>query len=285
MAVAPFVSSAKKIKTGNKVLRELSLDQYTGIPTVPQILSSDPDDFIKLANIFYDMGYGRVNWNLGCPFSIVVKKGRGAGMLCHPERIEYFLEKTMSSVKPELSIKLRLGFSHPEDILMLLPIFNRFPLAELIIHPRTGRQMYTGEVDLAVFEQCLDLSQHKVVYNGDINSFQNFSQLAERFPRVDAWMIGRGLIGDPFLAEEIKFRIQKPYGEKVRILREFHDRLFAAYSKILSGPSHITNKMKEIWTYMGSFLEHREKIQKKIWKTQHRNNYIEVVDKIFADLI
>ena len=283
MAIAPFISSSKKMKPENNLLREFYPDKNTGIPTIPQIMSSNPDDFTLLANALYNIGCGTVNWNLGCPFPMVVKKGRGAGMLCYPDRIESFLEKTMPALKPKLSIKLRIGLTYPDEVLQLIPIFNQFQIEELIIHPRTGVQMYEGEVDLDIFEQCLNLSKHRVVYSGDIDSLEKLEMLSKRFGSVDRWMIGRGLIGNPFLAEKIKFNTEKPYDEKIKIMRAFHDQLFAEYSKILSGHAHITNKMKEIWTYMGGFFENGEKIRKKINKTHHRDNYVDVVNKVFNE--
>jgi len=283
LAIAPFISSSKKMKPENNLLREFYPDKNTGLPTIPQIMSSNPDDFTKLANALNEIGCGTVNWNLGCPFRMVVKKGRGAGMLCYPDRVESFLTKTMPALKPKLSIKLRIGFTYPGEVLELLPIFNRFELEELIIHPRTGVQMYEGEVDLDMFEQCLNLSKHRVVYNGDIDSLEKLEMLAKRFGSVKRWMIGRGLIGNPFLAEKIKFNMVKPYNEKIKIMMAFHDHLFDEYSKLLSGPAHITNKMKELWTYMGNFFENGDKIRKRINKTHHRDNYIDVVNKIFSE--
>jgi len=285
MAIAPFISSVKKMKPVNNLLREFYPDKNTGIPTIPQIMSSEPDDFTRLANALYNIGCGTVNWNLGCPFPMVVKKGRGAGLLCYPARVESFLEKTMPAIKPKLSIKLRIGLTYPDEVLQLIPIFNQFQIEELIIHPRTGEQMYEGEVDLDIFEQCLGLSKHRVVYNGDIDSFEKLEMLSKRFGSIERWMIGRGLLRNPFLAEKIKFNTEKPYYEKIKIIRAFHDQLFTEYSKILSGPSHITNKMKEIWTYMGNFFENGAKIRKKINKTHHRDNYVDIVNKVFDELI
>jgi tRNA-dihydrouridine synthase B len=283
LAIAPFISSSKKIKPENKLLRELSPDQNTGIPTIPQIMSSNPDDFRTIANTLYDIGHCEVNWNLGCPFPMVVKKGRGSGMLCYPDRIESFLEKTIPALKPQLSIKLRIGLTYSDDVLQLIPIFNRFPLSELIIHPRTGKQMYEGEVDLDMFEQCLSLAKHRVVYNGDIDSVEKYKMVAQRFGSVNGWMIGRGLLGNPFLAEEIKFHSKKPYAEKIKIMQAFHDNLFAEYSQILYGPAHITNKMKEVWTYMAGFFADSEKIRKRINKTHHPDNYTDIVNKVFSE--
>ena len=101
-------------------------------------------------------------------------------------------------------------------MLQLIPIFNRFPLEELVIHPGTGAQMYDGEVDLDMFEQCLGLSQHRVAYNGDIDSLEKFKMLSQRFGSVKRWMIGRGLIGNPFLSEKIKFNTESLMMKKTK---------------------------------------------------------------------
>ena len=285
LAIAPFISPSKKMKADNHLLREVYPDENRGITTIPQIMTSDPDDFTRIANVLYDLGCDTVNWNLGCPFPMVVKKGRGAGMLCHPGRVASFLEKAIPAMKPALSIKLRVGLAYSDEVFELLPIFNRFPIEEMIIHPRTGAQQYEGEVDLDIFEACLQLSKHRVVYNGDIDSPEKLAMLSKRFGSVERWMIGRGLLGNPFLAEEIKFGTEKPYREKVKIIRAFHDHLFTEYSKVLYGPSHITNKMKEIWTYLGGFFENGAKIQKRIRKLHHRDNYIDVVNQVFDELL
>ncbi|PKN19610.1 MAG: tRNA dihydrouridine synthase DusB [Deltaproteobacteria bacterium HGW-Deltaproteobacteria-6] len=282
-AIAPFISSSKKMKPDNKLLREFYPENNTGIPTIPQIMSSAPADFIMIANKLYDVGCGTVNWNLGCPYPMVVRKGRGAGLLCDPVRVESFLETAMPLLKPNLSIKLRIGLKYPDEVLELMPIFNRFPIEELVIHPRTGAQMYGGNVDLDIFGQCLDMSKHRVVYNGDIDSFEKFELLTKRFGSIERWMLGRGLLANPFLAEKIKFNTEKPYAERIKIIRGFHDHLFAEYLKILSGPSHITNKMKAVWTYLGDFFEDGAKIKKRIWKTHHRDNYLDVINKIFSE--
>ncbi len=283
LAIAPFVSSSKKMKPDNRLLRDFARERNTGLPTIPQILGSDPDDFVMLANRLFDIGYATVNWNIGCPFRMVVRKGRGAGILCYPYRVESFLEKAMPALKPKLSIKLRIGLKYPDDVLELMPIFNKYALAELIIHPRTGMQMYEGDVDLDMFEQCLKLAAHRVVYNGDITSAGRLAMLSKRFGSVDRWMIGRGLIGNPFLAEEIKTNEVKPFSEKIKIMKAFHDHLFAEYSKMLHGPAHITNKMKEVWTYMANFFEASDKVRKKINKTHQRDHYVAVVNEIFNE--
>lgn len=285
LAITPFISSSPKMRSGKSLFAEFHPDHNTGIPSIPQIMSSRPDDFAVLANFLFDLGYESVNWNLGCPFPMVVKKGRGSGMLCYPDRIEAFLDRAMPAVKPQLSIKLRLGLKDPDDIFELTPIFNRYPIKELIIHPRTGAQMYEGNVDLDRFEQCLKLSKHPVVYNGDIDSLEAFQTLRSRFPSVSRFMIGRGLLSDPFLAEAIRSGTDRPYDDKVLVLRAFHDDLLARYAERLSGPSHLINKMKEVWTYLGGFLENDDKLRKQIKKARHMDRYHDAVNAFFDDIL
>lgn len=282
-AMAPFISTSKRKKVETVILRELEPAANTGLPVIPQILSNDPEDFIPLADALFNMGYKTVNWNLGCPFPVVVNKGKGSGMLCYPAAVERFLDRTVPMMKAKLSIKCRLGLVYPDEILALIPIFNRYPVEELIIHPRTGRQMYTGNVDLDTFSRCIDISGHETVYNGDINSTAGFGMLEHRFPSVKKWMIGRGIISDPFLAEEIISGSSRSHDAKIKIIRSFHDELFGEYSKIMSGPAHITDRMKGIWFYLGNFFENGEKIKKRIHKAQNVNHYLDVIKNILGD--
>jgi len=282
-AMAPFISTSKRKKVETVILRELDPEKNTGITVIPQILSKDPDDFIPLADQLYEMGYHTVNWNLGCPFPVVVNKGKGSGMLCYPLAIEQFLDRTIPVMKAKLTIKLRIGLAYPDEILALIPIFNRYPVEELIIHPRTGKQMYEGDVDLDILSRCVEISRHEIVYNGDLDSTARYEILSKRFPSIGRWMIGRGLLADPFLAEKIISGDTRSMEEKIRIIRRFHDDLFDEYSKVMSGPAHITDKMKSIWAYLGNFFENSEKVKKKIHKAQNVKHYLDVVKNIFKE--
>jgi len=229
------------------------------------------------------MGYPVVNWNLGCPFPVVVNKGKGAGMLCYPVAVERFLDRTIPVIKPKLSIKLRTGLAYGEEILALIPIFNRYPLEELIIHPRTGKQMYEGDVDLNVFSKCIDISSHEIVYNGDLDSTEKYGELSGRFPSIKKWMIGRGLLSDPFLACKIATGVRMSREEEIAAIRSFHDELFAEYSKVLSGPAHITDRMKSIWAYLADFFKNSDRVRKRINKAQSVNHYLDAVSAVFDD--
>ena len=189
LAITPFISSTHGWKKLNSLLKEFALDKNYGLKTIPQILSNDPDDFLRLANSLNEIGHSTINLNLGCPFPMVVNKGKGCGMLPYPAKIESFLDKIFSKFKSNLSVKLRLGLEYPDEILYLIPIFNNYPIDELIIHARTGKQMYKGNVNLDIFEECLSISQNEIVYNGDIQTISDYQDLCKRFNSISKWMI------------------------------------------------------------------------------------------------
>jgi tRNA-dihydrouridine synthase B len=192
-AVAPFVTSIKGRRIKASHLLDLKPLDNRLMPVVPQILSNHEDEFIRLANTLFDLGYPEINWNLGCPYPMVAKKMRGSGLLPYPDVIDRMLEKILGRFEGRLSIKTRLGRFCADEMDRIIPVFNRYPLARIIVHPRTGVQMYAGTVDLDAFESCLVKISHPVVYNGDIHNLDGYRAMEARFEGVSGWMVGRGV--------------------------------------------------------------------------------------------
>lgn len=248
-AMAPFILSVKVEGIKETHFKDLSPREEGGLTLVPQILGSEAEGFLATARVLADLGYEEVNWNLGCPYPMVAKKGRGSGLLPHPDRITRFLDAVCPRLGQGLSLKLRLGRENPKEILKILPVLEAYPLTRLIIHPRLGIQMYKGEVDLGGFEEAAALTRHRLSYNGDIKDLRTFRSLARRFPQVDEWMIGRWALYDPFLPARIK-GLALP-DRPLAVLQAFHEEVYAGYRAVLFGPGHVLDKMKEIWTYLG----------------------------------
>lgn len=281
-AVAPFIPTFKAIRSNPSHLKDVLPENNSAMPIVPQIIGNNHEDFIPLARQLSDLGYNTVNWNLGCPFPMVAKKQRGSGLLPYPERIDRFLEKAVPAIPNRLSIKVRLGRKTAEDLYKLMPIFNRYPLQEIIIHPRTGTQMYDGEPDLDAFEKCLDMTQHRIVYNGDIIDVESFQGLAARFTTVNSWMIGRGAIINPFLPAIIKTGNDR-FDNQVEIFRCFYDELFGEYQQVFAGPGHLLERMKGFWTYFSQAFKDGRKIRKKIHRTLKLPRYLKIVERFFEE--
>jgi tRNA-dihydrouridine synthase B len=281
-AISPFINTLSAKQISRSHIKDILPENNHGMPVVPQIIGNDPAGFIQLATKFHDLGFDTVNWNLGCPAPMVANKRRGSGMLPYPELIKAFLDEVMPRIPTRLSIKTRIGSKKKEEIFTLLPIFNQYPLAELIIHPRTGVQMYSGSVDLDTFEECLPLLQIPVAYNGDILDYGAFIKLKQRFKTVSRWLIGRGVLSNPFLPGILRSGDENIPQPEARF-KKFHDDLLEAYRTELSGQSHLLDKMKSYWLYFFRSFENGEPVFKKIKKVNTLKKYEAVVGKFLGE--
>ena len=278
-AVTPFVNPQKTPSYPDKLIADLLPEINRGLELIPQTLNTDAQGFIALGNRLYDLGYRELNWNLGCPVKMVAGKKRGSGLLPHPEKIIDLLDKVLPKLKPALSIKMRLGYQSHQESLDLLPRLDPFPLTEIIIHARLGIQLYKGHVYLEHFAQCREKTSHQLVYNGDLVTFEDFTSLSSRFDGIDRWMIGRGLLINPFLPAEIK-GIHLSEDERQEKLHLFHDELYQALKARLSGPGHLLGRMKQVWIYYIHAFPGKEKLLKKITRAATENNFLRAVDAV-----
>ena len=274
--------SVNSLNTRKNHIKDLMPDKNKGIKIIPQILSNNPNDFIALCTILKDYDYNEINWNLGCPYPMVANKIRGSGLLPFPQKIEEFLDAVLSKIDISLSVKIRLGRFNHNEVFNLIPVFNKFSLTKVIIHPRIGIQMYDGNVNLDIFEECTKLLKHSIVYNGDIKDINSFKILANRFSFIEEWMIGRHAVSNPFLADSIKNNFCEP-SQKIVIIKAFYDELFARYEEVLFGPKHLMDKMKEIWSYLSVSFKNGENLYKKIIITKNINEFKTIVSSIFSN--
>jgi tRNA-dihydrouridine synthase len=139
--------------------------------------------------------------------------------------------------------------------------------------------MYTGRVDLDAFKSCLTRIVHPVVYNGDINDLDGFQVLESRFPAVSGWMLGRGLIANPFLPEMIQGGSRRIRDRRFRF-GKFHDDLLDGYADLFCGPGHVLDRMKGFWRYFAAGRSDGPSLLKRIRKTATLDQYREVVSAV-----
>ena len=161
-----------------------------------------------------------------------------------------------------------------------MPVFNRYPLEKIIIHARTGRQMYEGTVDIDAFAESAALSAHPVVYNGDITGIVGFQYLVRRFPEVREWMIGRGAVADPFLPVRLR-NPAGPGGNEVPRMQRFHDTLVNAYCAKCKSPVPVLGIMKELWAYWSRSFVEGDVFLRKVLRTKRLDLYRLSVEEFF----
>ncbi len=277
---SPFIATADQNKITRSSLKDIIPEfNNPGVKVVPQLLGNSGADFRSFASAIVDLGYREINWNIGCPFPMVTNKRKGSGILTYPDMIKGFLDIVCADSAYTLTVKMRLGLNNPEEGMRVLDLLNEYPLGGVIIHARTGIQMYTGKVDLAGFAAMASACRHEITYNGDIFTCQDFLQVSSRFPAVKNFMLGRGALIDPFLPSAIKGRII-PAGHKMDMIRALHNEIFEHYKSILSGDKHLCDKMKEFWTYLSVHMDKDGKFMKKIKKCHSLAAYQAAVEPV-----
>lgn len=281
-----FIAPGQKGKFSAREKNDILPDHNRGICTVPQLLTNNPQDFITTAMKLGEMGYREINLNLGCPSRTVVTKYRGSGFLAKPGELDAFFAEVFSACGGEgslgemqISVKTRLGVEEPEEFFRILDIYNRYPLKELIIHPRTQRDFYSGPVHMDLFSYGAEHSRCPVCYNGDIRTGEDMRALEERFPALDRVMIGRGLLVDPAL----HLQLQGGRMPDKAALRTFHDRIYDWYRQEMPGARPVLFKMKELWAYMGQLFEDGRRPLKKIRKSERTEAYEAAVEELFRE--
>lgn len=276
----PFLSPSQNHVFTRRELRDI-LPQYNeGVPAVPQLLTRRAEDFLWAAGELAAMGYREVSLNLGCPSGTVAAKGKGAGFLAFPQELDRFLDEIFSRAPLAVSVKTRLGVHSPEEFPALLEIYNRYPIACLTIHPRVQRDFYKNSVRLDAFAQALRESRNPVCYNGDLVTAADCAALREKFPGVQALMLGRGLAANPALVRQAK---GGPGASREELIA-FHEALFEGFSAAFGSRRNAMPRMKEIWFYHICLFDGGERYARQLRKAADPRTYALCVSALFRDL-
>lgn len=275
---APFISPSEKCPITPRERKEVTPENNQGFYLVPQILTCRSEHFIEGARELQAMGYKEINLNLGCPSGTVCAKGKGAGFLPETLALQKFLDDIYSYAESDgvkISIKTRLGYFNPDEFYDLLDIFNKYPVSELIVHPRIRSDFYKGEPRKEYFAYAIEHSKCPLVYNGNIFSAKDYEEYSGSFgTSLDPVMLGRGLISDPSLADKLKgFTAETDFAKFKRL----HDTIYHEYQKVMSPDINVLYKMRELWSYWQTLFDGKERDIKRLLKAKKYAEYEDVV--------
>lgn len=314
---APFLSPSTAKDFSSREKNDICPEHNEGICLIPQLLTNQAEVFLLAAEKLEQMGYQEVNLNLGCPSGTVVAKKKGSGFLAYPQELQAFLEEIFRKTPIAVSVKTRIGKENPDEFPHLLEIFNQYPIKELIIHPRVQKDMYKNTPNWESLSWAVQHSANPVCYNGDLFCMEDYLRFRERFPDVGAVMLGRGLLRNPALANQLR-RVERQtqgsmqnitqnvtlsvtknitqnivqmengqktagmdFASETEALRGFHNQVYHDYQKVMSGDRNVLFKMKEIWFYLSASFPGCEKEMKKIKKAEKCLEYERAVDMMF----
>lgn len=275
----PFVSPNATFKFQTKEMNELIYNE--SLPVIPQILTNSAEHFLWAAREMADMGYGEINFNLGCPSGTVVAKRKGSGMLSYGDDLQRMLGEIFEGLPAgmKLSVKTRIGKEREEEWARILEIYRHFPFSELIVHPRVQKEFYRGHARRELMADTIAAAPWPVCYNGDIFSPAEAGAMEQAYPALDSLMMGRGLMADPALLRRIRGGARASRDE----LRAYHDALWEAYRARLGGDLNAIYRMRELWNYLcGSFLD-TDRFLKSVRKTKTGSEYLAAVEWLFAE--
>jgi len=274
---APFISNRN---LSSRETNDILPEHNAGMELVPQILTNRADVFLDIAEKLAFYGYQTVNLNLGCPSGTVTARKRGAGFLSVPQELERFLDEIFEKCRLRISIKTRIGILDPGEWEQLLEIYKKFPLEEVIIHPRLLGEYYSGVPHGEAFSKAREVLHVPLCYNGNITSRETFSDFTREFPFANAVMIGRGILMRPDLLREIK---GTECTDSPADLQAFHDEILEGYRQVMSGDTPTLHKMKDLWTYLSKSFEDSDRHLKKIQKASRITDYEIAVKKLFKE--
>lgn len=278
----PFISPTMHGTFTPRERKDILPAHTQGVPTVPQILANNAEYFLETTKELEAYGYTEVNLNLGCPSTGVVNKAKGSGLLGDPFRLEKFLDEIFEKSILPISIKTRIGRFEEEEWEELLALYNRYPLKELIVHPRVQKDFYKQPVHKDLFVRTWKESQCPVCYNGDIYTVEDYRKIESQCLGLSGIMLGRGLLVRPDLLEQVSDGAKET--QKEPRFWKFVEELFEAYYEELG--NNALYKMKELWIYMEQGFDSVDKYTKKIKKAKNILEYrqaVEVLKEITLD--
>ncbi|MBO7101747.1 MAG: tRNA-dihydrouridine synthase family protein [Bacteroidales bacterium] len=253
----PFVR-IEKGEVRKKDLRDTDPVVNAGVPTVPQVIAKDADEFAKLCDALQGQGWRRIDLNMGCPFPMQVKAGRGSGLLQHPDRIEEIAREMLRRPEIIFSVKMRLGQESVDEGLTVMPIVNDMPLVHVTLHPRLGKQQYKGVVDMNAFGMFMEGCRHPMVLNGDII---DLLPLTSHISPLKGVMIGRGLLARPWMLSEKEPR---------EVIQQMHDIVYRYAVENLCGDRQILSRLHAFWEYMDIDRKQKKAIMKSTTLPRYR---------------
>lgn len=203
--ISEFVSSEALIRDVDKSFKKLTFTESER-PFGIQIFGHDESSLVRAAIIAADQKPDFIDINWGCPVKKVVAKGAGSAILKDIPKMIQLTKSVVNAIEIPVTVKTRLGWDHTDKpIIDLTKRLQDIGIQAITIHGRTRSQLYSGEADWTLIgetKNCQDIFI-PIIGNGDINTPQKAIDYKAKYG-VDAIMVGRAAIGNPWIFKEIK---------------------------------------------------------------------------------
>lgn len=210
LVVSEMVSS-RGLHYKDKKTNELLKTNNIEAPLIVQLFGNEPEVMAEAAKILEDAGVKYLDINMGCPAPKIVKNGDGCALMRDELLAGKIAEAVVSSVSVPVSVKFRAGWdAENKNAVSFAKTMESAGASCVTVHGRTKDQFYSGNADYDIIKQVRDAVNISVVANGDVtdgNSAQNILSKTG----CNSLMVGRGVLGNPFIFTEIKAFFEGKY--------------------------------------------------------------------------
>lgn len=211
-AVTELLSAEAIVRNNKKTLEMLSGIEELNIPVGIQIFGSNPETMAKASKILYEHFHqiALIDINMGCPVpKVAVKSQAGSALLKNPDKIYEIVKSVKEAVNCPVTVKIRSGWDHNNiNAIEVAKICEKAGASAICVHPRTRSQGYSGKADWNIIKQVKENVNIPVIGNGDITDVYKAKQMLDE-TGCDLIMIGRGVLGNPWLIEDINNYLEK----------------------------------------------------------------------------
>ena len=287
LVCAEMVSDKGMIYNSKKT-KEMLYFEETERPISQQIFGSDKSTFMEAAKMVYEiMKPDIIDINMGCPVpKVAIRSQAGSALLKNPELIYDIVSSVVKAVPIPVTVKIRSGWdANSINAVEVAKICEKAGASAITVHPRTRSQLYSGKADLDIIKKVKENVSIPVIGNGDITSIESAKHMLE-YTHCDAIMIGRGVLGNPWLIKEIDTYLKtgeiipKPtYEEIINMCYKHMNYLL----KIKDEKVAVLEMRSHIAWYIKGMPYHKE-IKNLIFKAKTEEDIREILDNYLKKL-
>lgn len=280
-----MVSTRAVMHLNRKTREMLHMTDYER-PIAQQIFGSDSESFkIAAEYIYKNMSPEIIDINMGCPVTkVAVKSGAGSALLKSPDKVEDIIKSVVDTVPIPVTAKIRSGWDE-NNALEIAKIIEDAGASAITVHPRTRHQRYDIPADWSIIKDINEELSIPVIGNGDIRTCYDAKAMLD-FTGCDAVMIGRGILGNPWIVKQCIDYIDKGI-EPQRVSSKEKLDMFKRHSQMIIEDYEdkvLMHKLRTNAAYYMKNLHGSQEIKKKIFQTSTKEELFELLENYVKGL-